>query len=70
MSESLDVNRKMVDEYMRLRDVATTWKQKAKTNSKDAKDGRKARDELFFFFFFFERGCIRRLRHTTHNVAK
>ncbi|KAF8676387.1 hypothetical protein AX14_004903 [Amanita brunnescens Koide BX004] len=46
MSESLDVNRKMADEYMRLRDVATTWKQKAKTNSKDAKDGRKARDEL------------------------
>ncbi|KAF8722464.1 hypothetical protein AX14_009803 [Amanita brunnescens Koide BX004] len=46
MSESLDVNRKMADEYMRLRDVATTWKQKAKSNSKDAKDGRKARDEL------------------------
>ncbi|KAF8697732.1 hypothetical protein AX14_001263 [Amanita brunnescens Koide BX004] len=46
MSESLDVNRKMADEYMRLRDVATTWKQKAKLNSKDAKDGRKARDEL------------------------
>ena len=46
MSESLDTNRKMADEYMRLRDVATTWKQKAKTNSKDAKDGRKARDEL------------------------
>ena len=46
MSESLDVNRKMADEYMRLRDIATTWKQKAKSNSKDAKDGRKARDEL------------------------
>ena len=46
MSESLDVNRKMADEYMRLRDVATTWKQKAKANSKDARDGRKARDEL------------------------
>ncbi|KAF8701181.1 hypothetical protein AX14_000552 [Amanita brunnescens Koide BX004] len=46
MSESLDVNRKMADEYMRLRDVATTWKQKAKANTKDAKDGRKARDEL------------------------
>ncbi|KAF8675635.1 hypothetical protein AX14_005067 [Amanita brunnescens Koide BX004] len=46
MSESLDVNRKMADEYMRLRDVATTWKQKAKANSKDAREGRKARDEL------------------------
>ncbi|KAF8689725.1 hypothetical protein AX14_003194 [Amanita brunnescens Koide BX004] len=46
MSESLDVNRKMADEYMRLRDVATTWKQKAKTNSKDARDGRKAQSEL------------------------
>ena len=46
MSESLDVNRKMADEYMRLRDVATSWKQKAKANSKDARDGRKARDEL------------------------
>ena len=46
MSESLDVNRKMADEYMRLRDVATTWKQKAKANSKDARDGRKARGEL------------------------
>ncbi|KAF8690191.1 hypothetical protein AX14_003077 [Amanita brunnescens Koide BX004] len=46
MSESLDVNRKMADEYMRLRDVATTWKQKAKANSKDAKTGRKAQDEL------------------------
>ena len=46
MSESLDVNRKMADEYMRLRDVATTWKQKAKSNSKDARDGRRARDEL------------------------
>ena len=46
MSESLDVNRKMADEYMRLRDVATTWKQKAKANSKDAKDGRKAQSEL------------------------
>ncbi|KAF8690958.1 hypothetical protein AX14_002869 [Amanita brunnescens Koide BX004] len=41
-----DVNRKMADEYMRLRDVATTWKQKAKANSKDARDGRKAQDEL------------------------
>ncbi|KAF8666181.1 hypothetical protein AX14_006532 [Amanita brunnescens Koide BX004] len=39
MSESLDVNRKMADEYMRLRDVATTWKQKAKANSKDAPRG-------------------------------
>ena len=46
MSESLDVNRKMADEYMRLRDVATTWKQKAKANSKDAKAGRRAQDEL------------------------
>ena len=46
MSESLDVNRKMADEYMRLRDVATTWKQKAKANSKDAKNGRKAQDKL------------------------
>ncbi|KAF8686812.1 hypothetical protein AX14_003801 [Amanita brunnescens Koide BX004] len=46
MSESLDVNRKMADEYMRLRDVATTWKQKAKANSKDARAGRKAQDEL------------------------
>jgi hypothetical protein len=46
MSESLDVNRKMADEYMRLRDVATTWKQKAKDNAKTAKEGRKARDEL------------------------
>ena len=46
MSESIDVNRKMADKYMRLRDIATTWKQKAKGNSKDAKDGRKARDEL------------------------
>ena len=46
MSESLDVNRKMADEYMRLRDVATSWKQKARTNSKDAKAGRKAQDEL------------------------
>ncbi|KAF8730032.1 hypothetical protein AX14_005796 [Amanita brunnescens Koide BX004] len=46
MSESLDVNRKMADGYMRLRDVATTWKQKAKANSKDAKLGCKAQDEL------------------------
>ena len=46
MSESLDVNRKMADEYMRLRDVASTWKQKAKDNAKTAKEGRKARDEL------------------------
>ena len=46
MSECLDVNRKMADEYMQLRDVATTWKQKAKANSKDARDGRKARDKL------------------------
>ena len=46
MSECLDVNRKMADEYMRLRDVATTWKQKAKANSKDAKNGRKAQEEL------------------------
>ena len=46
MSESLDVNRKMTDEYMCLRDVATTWKQKAKDNNKMAKEGRKARDEL------------------------
>ena len=34
MSESLDVNRKMADKYMRLRDVASTWKQKAKDNAK------------------------------------
>ena len=46
MSESLDVNRKMADEYMRLRDIATSWKQKAKANSKDAKAGRRAQDEL------------------------
>ena len=46
MSESIDVNRKMADEYMRLRDIATTWKQKAKANSKDAREGRKARNEL------------------------
>ena len=46
MSKSLDVNRKMADEYMRLRDVATTWKQKAKDNAKNAKEGRKAREEL------------------------
>ena len=46
MSESLDVNRKMADEYMRLRDVATSWKQKAKANSKDAKNGRKAQNDL------------------------
>ncbi|KAF8675166.1 hypothetical protein AX14_005218 [Amanita brunnescens Koide BX004] len=46
MSESLDTNRKMADEYMRLRDVASTWKQKAKDNAKSAKEGRKARDEL------------------------
>ena len=46
MSDCLDVNRKMADEYMRLRDVATTWKQKAKANSRDAKNGRKAQDEL------------------------
>ena len=46
MSESLDVNRKMADEYMRLREVATSWKQKAKANSKDAKAGRRAREEL------------------------
>ncbi|KAF8701062.1 hypothetical protein AX14_000586 [Amanita brunnescens Koide BX004] len=46
MSESLDVNQKMADEYMRLRDVASTWKQKAKDNAKSAKEGRKARDEL------------------------
>ena len=46
MSESLDVNRKMADEYMRLRDVATSWKQKAKANSKDARAGRRAQEEL------------------------
>ena len=46
MSESLDTNRKMADEYMRLRDVASTWKQKAKDNAKVAKEGRKAREEL------------------------
>ena len=46
MSENLDVNRKMADEYMRLRDVATTWKQKAKAHSKDARNGRKAQEEL------------------------
>ncbi|KAF8675309.1 hypothetical protein AX14_005143, partial [Amanita brunnescens Koide BX004] len=36
----------MADEYMRLRDVATSWKQKAKTNSKDARAGRRAQEEL------------------------
>ncbi|KAF8695182.1 hypothetical protein AX14_001879 [Amanita brunnescens Koide BX004] len=46
MSEALDTNRKMADEYMRLRDLASTWKQKAKDNAKNAKEGRKARDEL------------------------
>ncbi|KAF8702135.1 hypothetical protein AX14_014498 [Amanita brunnescens Koide BX004] len=46
MSECLDVNRKMADEYMRLREVATTWKQKVKANNKDAKNGWKAQDEL------------------------
>ena len=46
MSESLDTNRKMADEYMRLRDAASTWKQKAKDNAKNAREGRKARDEL------------------------
>ncbi|KAF8658886.1 hypothetical protein AX14_007701 [Amanita brunnescens Koide BX004] len=46
MSESVDVNRKMADEYMRLRDVASTWKLKAKDNAKSAKEGRKAREEL------------------------
>ncbi|KAF8700542.1 hypothetical protein AX14_000698 [Amanita brunnescens Koide BX004] len=46
MSECLDVNRKMADEYMRLRDVTTSWKQKAKTNSKDARAGRRAQEEL------------------------
>ncbi|KAF8691953.1 hypothetical protein AX14_002678 [Amanita brunnescens Koide BX004] len=46
MSECLDVNRKMADEYMRLRDVATSWKQKAKTNAKDARMGRRAQEEL------------------------
>ncbi|KAF8669005.1 hypothetical protein AX14_006104, partial [Amanita brunnescens Koide BX004] len=46
MSEALDANKKMADEYMRLRDVATTWKQKAKANSKDARNGRRAQDEL------------------------
>ena len=46
MSESLDANRKMADEYMRLRDIATTWKQKAKANSKDARAGRNAQNEL------------------------
>ncbi|KAF8695722.1 hypothetical protein AX14_001739 [Amanita brunnescens Koide BX004] len=46
MSECLDVNRKMADEYMHLRDVATSWKQKAKTNSKDARAGRRAQEEL------------------------
>ena len=46
MSESLDVNQKMADEYLRLRDVASTWKQKAKDNAKSAKEGHKARDEL------------------------
>ncbi|KAF8659705.1 hypothetical protein AX14_007528, partial [Amanita brunnescens Koide BX004] len=46
MSESLEANRKMADEFMRLHDVASTWKQKAKDNAKSAKEGRKARDEL------------------------
>ena len=46
MSESLDVNCKMADEYMRLRDVTTTWKQKAKDNARSAKEGRKALEEL------------------------
>ena len=46
MSECLDVNHKMADEYMRLWDVATSWKQKAKTNAKDAKAGRRAQEEL------------------------
>ena len=46
MSESLDVNRKMADKYMRLRDVATSWKQKAKANSKDARAGKRAQEEL------------------------
>ncbi|KAF8707042.1 hypothetical protein AX14_013723 [Amanita brunnescens Koide BX004] len=46
MSECLDVNRKMADEYMRLWDIATSWKQKAKTNAKDAKAGRRAQEEL------------------------
>ena len=36
----------MADEDMRLRDVATTWKPKAKTNAKDAKAGRRAQEEL------------------------
>ncbi|KAF8712000.1 hypothetical protein AX14_013170 [Amanita brunnescens Koide BX004] len=36
----------MADEYMHLRDVASTWKQKAKDNAKSAKEGRKAHDEL------------------------
>ncbi|KAF8659530.1 hypothetical protein AX14_007543 [Amanita brunnescens Koide BX004] len=43
---STPTNRKMADEYMRLRDVASTWKQKAKDNAKNAKEGRKAREEL------------------------
>ena len=47
MSESIDVNKKMADEYMRLRDVATSWKQKAKANMKDAKAGKRATDELY-----------------------
>ena len=47
MSESIDVNRKMADEYMCLRDIATSWKQKAKANAKDAKAGKCAMDELY-----------------------
>ncbi|KAF8682076.1 hypothetical protein AX14_004420 [Amanita brunnescens Koide BX004] len=47
MSESIDVNKKMADEYMRLRDVATSWKQKAKANMKDAKAGKRATDKLY-----------------------
>ena len=46
MSECLDVNRKMAYECMRLRDVTTSWKQKAKTNSKDARAGKRAQEEL------------------------
>ena len=80
MSESLDVNRKMADEYMRLRDVATTWKQKAKANSKDARNGRKAQDELskaqgdiaaiLFFFFLIERGIFTKYANTPGTLIK
>ena len=68
MSESLDTNRKMADEYMRLRDVASTWKQKAKDNARNAKEGHKARDELMkarddIAAILEERGILIQQRH-------